>query len=66
MASGRQQRTGGIRASIVSDDHHGRDDSGRRNVTGPGKKYRGRVRMEPRLEGRRHRKEKEERSIQRL
>ena len=38
----------------------------KRDVTGPGKKYRGRVRMEPRLEGRRDRKEKEERSIQRL
>ena len=29
VASGRQQRTGGIPASVASDDHHGRDDSGR-------------------------------------
>ena len=29
VASGRQQRTGGIRASVASDDHHGRDVSGR-------------------------------------
>ena len=29
VASGIQQRTGGIRASVASDDHHGRDDSGR-------------------------------------
>ena len=38
----------------------------KRDVTGPGKKYRGRVglRMEPRLEGRRDRKGKEDRSIQ--
>ena len=35
-------------------------------MTGPGKKYRGRVRVEPRLEGRRDRKEKEEISIHRL
>ena len=65
MASGRQQRADLIRASVASDaimDESIQEEGCDRTR----KEVQGRVRMEPRLEGRRDRKEKVEIIIQRL